>query len=311
MSVPSSRVAAIARTLAVDAGTVAVLRAFAGSGCRALLLKGPTLQRELRSDGRRREYNDTDILVAPASLERGGQILAASGYALVSDDRDAPHNFEPHAQVWERSDGHRVDLHWRVAGIGATPPAAWEVLSGGAQRVTVGGVEGECLSRAGIAMLVGLHAAQSGRTKAKPLHDLERAVAVLDRETWEAAARLAASLDAVEALAAGLRLAPAGERLAAELELAPTSSARLRLTADTPPEGALDVLRVIEAGDLRTKARAVRAAVLPPAGHMRATYPVARRPRGGLAAAYGVRALAKAARLPAAIAAVRRSRRAP
>lgn len=306
---PSARTVAM-RTLAVDATTVEVLRALQAAGLRCILLKGPTLQRELHRDGSRRGYRDTDVLVAPAGLRTAEHVLAGLGFSLTIDHRDHPGVSEPHAQEWERPGRACLDLHWRIPGVGVEAQRAWDVLAAHTTPVALGDVVADSLSSPGIALLVALHAAHHGTTVKKPIRDLERAIAQIDAGTWAAAARLASGLDAREALAAGLRLARAGDRLAADLGLPAVESPRRRLMAGDQPPGSLGVLRILEAPTARQRARAVRAELLPAPAFMRASSPLARRGPVGLVAAYLVRPVARAWQLPAAIRAVRRSRRA-
>ena len=88
--------------------------------CPTILIKGPAFQRELYRDGGRRSYIDTDLLVSPADLSRSGSILSSLGFELTLDHRDHPAVAELHAQEWKRGRGSdSVDLHWRLAGIGA------------------------------------------------------------------------------------------------------------------------------------------------------------------------------------------------
>jgi Uncharacterised nucleotidyltransferase len=309
---PSGRVLAAARTLRVDATTAEVLREFGAAGCRSILLKGPALQRELQPDGQRRSYGDTDLLVAPADLERAGELLTELGFVLVMDHRHHPGVSEPHAQEWMQArSGASVDLHWRLAGAGLAAERAWEILAAHTVPIEVGGAGGESLSRAGVALVVALHAAHHGETHPKPLRDLERSLAAFERATWEAAALLAAELDAGEAFAAGLRLVPEGARLAAGLDLGAVRSPRRRLLASSQPPGSLGLLRVLESRGPRARARAVRHELLPAPSFMRATTALARRGPAGLALAYPVRAAARARALPAAVRAVRRARAAP
>ena len=305
---PSARAIAI-RTLAVDATTVEVLRAFQAAGLRSILLKGPSLQRELHRDGSRRGYGDTDLLVAPADLPRAEGPLAGLGFSLVMDHRDHPGVSEPHAQEWKRSRRESLDLHWRIPGVASPPERAWDVLAAQTTPIAIGDTVGESLSPPGIALLVALHAAHHGTTVEKPLRDLERALDQIDADTWADAARLAAALDAHEAFASGLRLAPAGEQLAVDLHLVAVRSPRRRLMAGDQPAGSLGLLRILESPTARDRARAVRAELLPAPAFMRAASPLARRGRLGLVLAYLVRPAARAWQLPAAIRAVRRSRK--
>ena len=296
-------------TLAVDATTVAVLRAFQQVGCRSILLKGPTLQRELHRDGSRRRYSDTDLLVAPADLPRAAEALDGLGFRLALDHSDHPGVSEPHAQEWERFGRKSVDLHWRIPGVGIPAERAWDVLAAQTASIAIGNAPGESLTPPGVALLVALHAAHHGTTVEHPLRDLERALEQLDKDVWAEAARVASDLDASEPFAAGLRLAPAGERLAGELGLPPVGSPRRRLMAGDQPPGSLGVLRIIEVPDHRKRMRAIRAELLPAPDFMRAGSPLARRGRIGLMLAYAARVLARAWQLPAAIRAVRWARR--
>ena len=294
-------------TLGVDVTTAEVLRAFERAGLRSILLKGPTLQRELYG-GDSRPYRDTDLLVSPAELDRAGPLLSGLGFALALDHRD--HVFvEPHAQEWTRAQPLRVvDLHWRVPGVRLGDQAAWELLSARARPFMVAGGEGRALDRAGIALLVALNAANSGDEAARPALDLARALDRFEPGTWAAAVRLADELEATDALAAGLRSTPAGEAIAAEHGLGAVHSRLLRLTAGGPTPGVHGLLRISEAQTTRARLRALRAVLLPPPALMRATNPAARRGRSALALAYARRAGSRAARFPAALRDFRRSR---
>jgi hypothetical protein len=301
---------AVLRRLAVDATTARVLRGFEEAGIRSILLKGPTLQEALYRDGSFRPYIDTDLLISPADLPRTATALEALGFELELDHRDHAAISEPHAQEWGATDvPTKVDLHWRVPGIEAAPERAWEILAAETEPLTIAAVRGERLRLPAIALLVALHAAHHGRTVQRPIEDLERALAQLEPGTWIEAARLAASLGATEALAAGLRLVPAGQRLAEELALPAVSSPSRRLLAADQQPGSLGVLRVLDAPGAGGRVRAVRDALFPAPELIRRSFPLARRGRGGLALAYVVRAAVRGWQLPGAIRAARSARR--
>jgi Uncharacterised nucleotidyltransferase len=297
------------QTLAVDATTVEVLHAFGGAGLRSILLKGPSLQRELHRDGSRRSYCDTDLLVLPADLPRAAEVLTALGFNLVIDHRDHPGVSEPHAQEWARADHESLDLHWRIPGVGTSPDRAWDVLDEHSIRISIGDAVADSLSPAGIALLVALHVAHHGTTIQKPIRDLERALTQIDRRAWAGAARLASALDAEEAFAGGLRLSRAGERLAADLRLPAVQSTQRKLMAGDQPPGSLGLLGILDAPGTRDRARVMRERLLPGPAAMRVAAPLARRGRLGLALAYLLRPVVRTWQLPAAIRAVRRARR--
>lgn len=302
-----SRFLTKAWTLGVDVTTAEVLREFERAGLRSIVLKGPTLQRELY-DGRSRPYHDTDLLVSPEDLDRAAPPLASLGFALALDHRRHA-VVEPHAQEWSRARPLRVvDLHWRVPGVRLDARAAWELLSARSRPFTVAGAEGRALDRAGIALLVALHVANYAAQAARPAVDLGLALDRFAPDTWAAAVRLAEELEATDALAAGLRSTPAGEAVAAAHGLPAVRARRLRLAARGPAPGAHGLLGVAEAQSARARVRAARAALLPSPELVRATMPVARRGRSALALAYVLRAGSRAARLPAALRDVHRSR---
>ena len=294
-------------TLGVDVTTAEVLGAFERAGLLSLLLKGPTLQRELYGE-RVRPYHDTDLLVAPADLERAAAPLTGLGFALALDhSRHAV--VEPHAQEWSRAEPLRVvDLHWRLPGVGLDPQAVWETLSARSRPFVVAGAGGRALDRAGIALLVALHVANTDGQAGRPSADLALALDRFEPETWAAAVGLAEQLEATDALAAGLRSTPAGAAVAGAHGLHSVRARRLRLAARGPAPGAHGLLRIVEAGSTRSRVRAVREALLPSPELIRATMPAARRGRSALALAYVRRAGGRAVRLAAALRDVRNSR---
>lgn len=309
MSRLPARAAAI-RTLSVKATAGEVLGVFTPGGCRSILLKGPTLQDDLYDGGGSfRQYSDTDLLVAPDDLERAGALLSTLGFELRLDHRHHPTVTEPHAQEWQRPrDGQSIDLHWRIAGVELAPEQAWRILAARTEPVVVAGAPGERLDCAATALLVALHVAHHGTTRRASLRDLERALIRFPPDTWTQAAHLADELGAGEALAAGLRLAPAGAGLIEELELPMVMSSRRRLMAAEQMPGSLGALRILEASTPRARLRAVRDELLPAPAMMRWTSPLARRGRAGLVLAYLARLVARTWRLPKAIRALRASR---
>ncbi|HEV2813820.1 MAG TPA: nucleotidyltransferase family protein, partial [Solirubrobacteraceae bacterium] len=232
-----------AMTLGIDLVSAEVLRAFGDAGVESILLKGPTLRRELYGD-RPRPYSDTDLLVAPAGLDRAGAVLTALGFSLAVDHRRHA-VVEPHAQEWTRDEPIRVvDLHWRIPGVRLDAAQAWAVLSARTQPFALADAPARSLDRTGIALLVALHAANPASGSGLAASDLALAIERFDRETWDAAARLADRLDAREAMAAGLGTAPGGPQLARALLLPQARSRKLRLSAARAAPGAHGLLRL-------------------------------------------------------------------
>jgi hypothetical protein len=276
-----------ARTLVLDAAAGELASDLQRAELRSILLKGPTLARWLYDDDALRSYVDVDLLVPHDEVDAASKVLSASGFTLSLEEVSLPHGRRPHAETWVRaSDGIMVDLHSTLPGLGVAPDAVWTVLAGDTGRMVVGGSEVEVLREPARALLVALHAAHHGVKDAQALDDLSRALDKVPEPTWREAAALAEQLDAVPALAAGLRLSPEGSRLAADLGLPVEASVETILRASSAPELALSLDWLMRAPGLRARARLIARKFAPPPCVMRARSRLARRGRVGFAAAY-------------------------
>jgi hypothetical protein len=269
----------------VDVKTAEVVHELRAAAVRPIVLKGPAIERWLYGKDSLRFYVDTDLLVAQGDLPTAEQCLLGLGFTKRLQDADTP-GWRA-GDMWARArDDAVVDVHLTLNGAGAPPSEVWEALSGSTEVMQVAGEDLEIPAPEARALHIALHAIQHGATVAKPLHDLERAFAVLDEETWGAAAVLAERLDAMPALAAGLRLHPLGARLATALGLpVPTSAQAVLLTGDRPP-GALSLALMSSAPGLVAKTRFAARKVVPSRRYMRYWFPPARRDGRWMAAGY-------------------------
>ena len=299
------------RTNMVDAATAEVAVALREAGVHSLLLKGRTFARWLYAEGEHREYGDADLLVRPDSLSQGESVLTCLGFEKQLDSADLPRQ-ALHSHTWARpADGAVVDLHWTLVGVGISADDLWRELARRTETEEVAGRDLECLDTVARAFQVALHAAQHGVRHSKPVEDLRRALARCNERTWVDAATLARRLEATPAFGAGLRLLPLGAELADRLGLPPNSSVMVALLAEHPTlELAMGMQSLIEVRGARGKAEVLRRALWPSPRFMRAAFPRARRSRAGLLRAYLWRPVWLLARVPGALAGVRRARRA-
>lgn len=298
------------RTLAVDAQTARVASALADRGIGSLLLKGPVVARRLYGDDEPRFYGDTDLLVAPHSLDAAGRTLRELGYEPRYGDRSAA-LIGHHGSHWHlRGSLLEVDLHHTLTGVLAASEALWEALCEHATLMEVDATAVRVPDDAALALHLALHAAQHGIARETPRNDLRRAVEQFKAETWRAAAALAARVDALDAFGVGLRLLPEGGALAAELRLPPNRSRNAALRVMAAPSVTLGVDRLSATPGLRAKARLALGWTFPPPDFMRTWSALARRGRGGLALAYVWRPFALARQGGAAVLAWRRAARA-
>jgi hypothetical protein len=185
----------IGQRLRVDSWTAEAIVALRARGIRAVLLKGPAVACWLyRDDPHARPYADADLLVAPNHRPVAGDVLRRLGYVSYGEPVLAVD--EPHARHFHRpADGAFVDLH-RV--IHCTEHLAtqrvWNALSAGTQTLGVAGVEVEIPSAAVRALHLVLHLSWYDGPESQPWRDLQRALQVVDSQTWDDAAAIARSL---------------------------------------------------------------------------------------------------------------------
>jgi hypothetical protein len=314
-------VASVARSLMLDAAAVHCVSALRAAGIRAILLKGPVTARWLYSDAGNRDYTDVDLLVARGELRRALRILGGLGYRDTQADR-SPNETPTHARALalEPSSGPRgsvrfptgllVDLHWTFHGIGAPDAEFWGVVTGDAERMRITGTEIEIPSEPTRTLLLSLHAATTGAIAGRALADLDRGLERLADETWVAAHELARQLDALPRFIAGLRMRPVGRELIGRLHLEGDMDAlsAMRAVGVPPVAGGLERLRTTHG--LGPRMLLLARELVPTRSFMRNWSPLARRGAVGLALAYAYRPFALALKLPAALRAHARARRA-
>jgi hypothetical protein len=287
---PGRAAGVLANTLRIDWGTAEVLKTFEAAGIQSLLLKGATFARWLYANDHPRPYGDCDLLVRPGDLDRARERLAALGFKPVYEEGEMPDWWREHAVAWLRhSDAVAVDLHHTLDGVGVDDEALWRTLASNRETVEVAGYPAPALAVPGRALHIALHAAQHGSMWAPVVDEVELAVGRTDTEVWEAAASLAAELQAMSAFAAGLRLAPAGRELADRLKLPTDQSVGTVLRSTTPPAVALGFHQLAQADGLRARLTILWHKLFPPPTFMRKWSRLARQGRLGLTLAYAYR----------------------
>ena len=272
---------------AIDRATAEVVSALEDRGVEGVLLKGPAIARWLYEDPSERAYGDIDLLIAPSALADAERLLGSLAFRgeLFEGERG-----RPPARIWTReADAVAVELHTTVPGSTADGERAWSLLAAQTERLEVGGRPVPVLPAPARALVVGLAAAEKGTHAAKPVRDLGAALERVPEEQWREAASLAADLGVSAELAAGLRLDPRGAALAAALDLPADAAPVTILRAETSPDvrgAAPSMAWIAEQPGLRGRTRALVQVLLPTPSSMRGSYPLARRGRFGLAAAY-------------------------
>ena len=286
------RARAAARRSRIDAETVRVLDACAAVEVEPLVLKGIALVRTLYRSDERRGYVDIDLLVAPEDVPAVGRALGDLGYRSVTELQGVDNvGGYLHADMWSRMvtdfGNLTVDVHWRLEGCEASPGTVWRALSANPTLIDLGGRRVRAPNRPGLALHLALHAAQHGPEDRKAIGDLERGLERWPPETWRSAAGLAVELRAVNAFAAGLRLAPGGDEVARRLDL-PAADAVMWEKADPSdrPRGAFHLRAFADAHGVSERLGILRRSLLPKRAWIEWNYPWATTSRYRLIAAY-------------------------
>jgi hypothetical protein len=280
---------AAAQRLLIDAGTLQAVRLFQAADIPCILLKGPSIARWLYDDPSERFYCDSDLLVPHDLLPQAENALLEAGFEKLS--RDLPLNRPRVSMEWEDlTSGSAVDLHVSLTGIGAHPQRAWDTLVESTEKLFILNREVDVLGPAARALHLGLHACQHGHNDPHVLEDLRRGVERLPPRVWVEATNLARRLDAVAALASGLRLISEGRPVAADLGVATESSVEAELFSASLPHLELSFALGFEwlksLPGLRSKFAYVARKTFPPIEWMKEWTPLAQRGFLGLTCAY-------------------------
>lgn len=276
----------------VDSITVEAVSALRDSGIDCILLKGPSFSRWLYPGRFLRTYVDTDLLVSIGMMQEVDRALEKVGFSLSKQTVDLPYDRPAYVLDWLRArDAAVIEIHRTLVGIRAHPNQVWAVLSQQTERMSLQGIEVCILNRPARCLHVALHAAQDGGRVDKAMEDLKRAAALASPEEWGAAARLAVTLDAADAFAFGLRLAPEGAKIATSLGLPVSASVDVLLHAENRAPAARSIDWWLRTPGVKAKTRLAVVKLFPPPSFMRAWSALARRGQAGLVLAYPWRLL--------------------
>jgi hypothetical protein len=310
-----------AGTFRLDVKGAEVRAALEQAGVRTVLLKGPAFARLLYGPARSRDYMDVDLLVDPARLERAEEVLLELRFYRVDPEvpvrqTDASVGSAvgvqgaSHAAPWLReSDNLVVDLHDTLPQCGAPASVVWEALGEHLVTEEIGGSATTILDPPASALLVALHAAHHGPDWQGPAaRDLAAALEQLDFDCWLAARELAVSLNADEALGAGLGTSESGREMAERLSLRGEASTARRLQWAGAPWSASVLDSLLSQHGIRRRATILARLLWPSSDALRRGSMLARRGTLGLLAAHALRPLQLLSSVPAALRALRHSR---
>lgn len=266
-------------------------------GVPHVVLKGASVADWLYAPEERR-FGDVDVLV-PADR------LAAALTALAA--RDLHHELAGaavgeaavHSVTLRRRTPagglYEVDVHTAFPGLEVAD--AYAALAEHVTTMPVAHRSVPVLAEPARLVLLVLHAGRNGVAAAQSVQDLRRALARIDEPAWRVAGELVRGWGATGLFAAALRMLPEGAALADRLALPTRASAAWRLRTMSAPGPAHRLNQLLEA-PWPQRLRLLAREALPTAPFMRYAWPLARRGRLGLTAAYVQRWCGLGVRLP-------------
>jgi Uncharacterised nucleotidyltransferase len=275
--------------LAVQAETIRAVSAIRDARIAYLLLKGIGLDLWLYPDAARPVSRDIDVLIAPEQFELACETVRALGTIVDGHQRGLRKPVPEVRFVPDARGGVPIELHRSFHFVHAPVTRCWTLLTADKEQIEVAGTPIDVPSVPARACLLALHATYHGPAGEWAIEDLRRALGVVSIDDWRRAASLSCELGASAAFASGLRLLPAGAEVADTLELAPADDPALRLHARSANPPTFRMLGYATQRPLLGLARLLGAELIPSADRMRTWYPLARRGRGGLAAAHAAR----------------------
>lgn len=248
----------------VHAQVGALLR---GAGLPCLHIKGPTVATWLYDDDER-PWGDVDILLPPSAMDPALEVLLSSGFShrdpglrwRTSEDHALTLWHDPHHSAVR---GHgEVDVHHRFPGIDQDPERAFGELWRRREPARLGGFDVWFPDHPTRSLLVVLNRARDPYG-AKAVTDLGRLLDQTTAEDWRRTVSLAARVDALGALRAGLELEPRGSDVIASTDLADVEvPAGWRLRAAGSSRTAVRLAELRSAGPL-ARVRAVAGWAVP------------------------------------------------
>jgi hypothetical protein len=294
--------------LRIDAAVGETVEGLRQRGVNSLVLKGRTFS-DWYTPEFGKTYVDGDIWVAPGDTQVAEELLESLGFEPSVDESGLPEWWQEHASSWNRlRDQGKIDLHRRLQGVGVSPDQAWAKLWARREQVVIGGVAAFRLCEAGRALYATLHATHHGSLDPRGLVHLRAALDNVGVPVWEVALSLAEELDALEALAVGLRLVPAGVELARRIGVPDARSVTTTLFASSPPPVALGFAQLSGASGRRRLEILLRK-LFPPPGFIRHWWPPAAGGRRMLLVGYLYRPIWLCKHAPAGYRAWRDARR--
>jgi hypothetical protein len=221
------------QSLQLSGELVEAMRAFSSAGIDAIPFKGPTLAVLAYGNLSLRQYQDLDVLVHRADVERARTALQGIGYAPViayTADQRASLMLTGHHEQIARGNT-TVELHWSLNNRTLTHDAFEEHWWDERQSVDIGGMTMRTLGAERLLLYLCMHGGKHSWARLGWLYDLEYALHAYPNADWAAIWRLARENGAERMVGIGLTLVETllgGEALVTSAKRTRTSDAQVR-----------------------------------------------------------------------------------
>lgn len=136
----------------------------AAHGIRVAAFKGAALAALLHRDLTAREYNDLDLIVAPADVDAAEDVLLRFGYRSTQGDRRFRKAFLAHQRQYAllHAEQVTVDLHWAFTAAHVPFPLAVEEIWPALESIAIGQHRVATIGGADLALLLAGHGTKEG-----------------------------------------------------------------------------------------------------------------------------------------------------
>lgn len=133
-------------------------------GVKVAAFKGAALAVALQRDLTAREYNDIDLIVAPADVDAAEDVLRGFGYHSAQGDRRFRRTFLAHQRQYALVHDERatIDLHWAFTAAHVPFPLAPDEIWSTLEQVTIGSRRVATIGGADLALLLAGHGTKEG-----------------------------------------------------------------------------------------------------------------------------------------------------
>lgn len=198
------------RNLELTGELIRICRLLDQEGIRALPYKGPTIALQAYGDLAARQFEDLDILIPPADLDRAIETVHAAGYTLYPQVTPAQYRSyrRSECEVWmaNADETLTVELHWAVRERLYAFPLDIDAVSARSRPLRLAGSQVLSIAVEDLLLILAAHGIKHAWHRLKWIRDVAGLLARHPELDWDSVLRQARRLKSERLLLLGLLL---------------------------------------------------------------------------------------------------------